>query len=185
VKRGGLITSAFAIAVLAAGAGLLVHLRSQHSAAGGKMMSHARSEFTFTVHAPLAKAFPLFGAKGERVWAGPEWEPQFVYPTPARDVEGAVFRIQHSQHGHHDATWVNTAFDAKAGHAAYVYVVEGRLATRIDVQLMPIDTQMTSVHVVYERTGLDSSVDIGEMARKDSAMGPDWEKSIADYLARR
>jgi hypothetical protein len=40
---------------------------------------------------------------------------------------------------------------------------------------------------MYERTALDVSVDadIGEMARKDAAMGPEWEKSIADYLARR
>jgi hypothetical protein len=37
------------------------------------------------------------------------------------------------------ATWVNTAFDAQAGHAAYGYVIEGKLATRIDVQLTPVE----------------------------------------------
>ena len=109
-------------------------------------MAHAHSEFTFTVQAPMAEAFPLFGAEGERAWGGPHWDPQFVYPdpasapgpVPARDVEGAVFRVHH---GHHSATWVNTAFDAQAGHAAYVYIVDGKLATRIDVQLSPIDIE--------------------------------------------
>lgn len=146
-------------------------------------MSHARSEFTFTVHAPMTAAFPLFGPEGERLWAGADWDPQFVSPVPAKDVEGAVFRISH---GHHDATWVNTSFDAAAGHAAYVYIVEGKMTTRIDVQLTPINGDATSVRVMYERTALDPSMNekIGEMTKADVQMGPEWEKSIADYLQK-
>jgi len=144
-------------------------------------LAHARSEFTFTVHAPEAVAFPLFGPEGERAWAGPDWEPQFVYPIPAKDVEGAVFRMHH---GHHSATWVNTAFDARAGHAAYAYAIEGKLTTRIDVQLTPMDAATTSVRVMYERTALSPSVnsDIAEMAQTDPKMGPEWEQAIAKYL---
>ncbi|HZD48033.1 MAG TPA: hypothetical protein VE178_04740 [Silvibacterium sp.] len=144
-------------------------------------MAHARSEFTFTVQAPLAVAFPLFGPEGERPWAGPHWDPQFVYPIPAKDVEGAVFRVAH---GHHSATWINTAFDPQSGHAAYVYVIDGKLATRIDVQLTPVDAAATSVRVMYERTALSPSVneDIAEMARADAKMGPEWEQQIGKYL---
>jgi hypothetical protein len=144
-------------------------------------LAHARSEFTFTVQAPMAEAFPLFGAEGERAWGGPHWDPQFVYPTPAKDVEGAVFLIHH---GHHSATWVNTAFDAQAGHAAYVYVIDGKLTTRIDVQLSPLDSGTTRVRVMYERTALSPSVnaDVMEMAQKDAKMGPEWERDIAEYL---
>jgi hypothetical protein len=47
------------------------------------------------VHAPFAKAAPLFGPEGERAWAGKHWNPEFIHPQPARDVEGAVFTIQH------------------------------------------------------------------------------------------
>ena len=151
-------------------------------------LAHARSEFTFNVEAPMVEAFPLFGPEGERGWAGPHWDPQFVYPAPARDVEGAVFRVHHNQHGgHHSATWVNTAFDAEAGHAAYVYVIDGKLATRIDVQLTPVDPGNTRVRVMYERTALDSSVnpDVADMARKDAKMGPEWERDIAAYLKGR
>ena len=152
------------------------------------LMAHARSEFTFTVQAPMAEAFPLFGAEGERAWGGPHWDPQFIYPNPAsvpaRDVEGAVFRVHH---GHHSATWVNTAFDAQAGHAAYVYIVDGKLATRIDVQLTPVDPGKTSVRVIYERTALSPSVnlDVIEMSQKDAKMGPEWERDIAAYLKNR
>ena len=144
-------------------------------------LAHARSEFTFTVAAPMAEAFPLFGPEGERGWAGPHWDPQFVYPMPAKDVEGAVFRVSH---GHHSATWVNTAFDAQAGHAAYVYVIEGKLATRIDVQLTPVDATTTRARVMYERTALSPSVNphVAEMSQKDAKMGPEWEKSIGEYL---
>ena len=143
-------------------------------------LAHARSEFTFTVKAPMAVAFPLFGPEGERPWAAPHWDPQFIYPIPGKDVEGAVFRIHH---GHHSATWVNTAFDAQAGHAAYAYVIDGKLATRIDVQLTPVDAA-TRVRVMYERTALSPSVnpDIAEMAQTDPKMGPEWEQAIGKYL---
>jgi len=145
---------------------------------------HARSEFTFTVQAPMGEAFPLFGPEGERGWAGPHWDPQFVWPAPAKDMEGAVFRIHH---GHGSATWVNTAFDPEAGHAAYAYVMDGKLATRVDVQLSPADAATTRVRVIYERTALDPAVNsnVADMAQKDAKAGPEWERDIAAYLKGR
>lgn len=182
MKRG-LVGLAVAGAVtLTAG---LLHNHLHHRLFGHRSapMTHSKSEFTFIVQAPLTQAFPLFGPEGERPWAGPHWDPQFVYPKPAQDIEGAVFRIHH---GHHEAIWVNTAFDAKVGHAAYTYVIEGKLATRIDVRLTSVSPQTTSVKVMYERTALDPSVedDVGEMAQADPTMGPEWEKAIAEYLGR-
>lgn len=168
------------LAFLVALAAIAFVLHHRFGGAGGSL-AHAKSEFTFTVYAPEAVAFPLFGPEGERPWAGPHWNPQFIYPLPAKDIEGAVFRVHH---GHHSATWVNTAFDAQSGHAAYVYVIEGKLTTRIDVQLTPVDAATTRVHVMYERTALSSSVspDIAEMAQADMKMGPEWEQAIAKYL---
>jgi hypothetical protein len=183
MKRALIILAGVAAILLAV---LLLHrqLAPRHLAGKVTPMSRARSEFTFTIHTPQAVAFPLFGPEGERPWAGPHWDPQFVYPKPAQDIEGAVFRIHH---GHHDATWVNTAFDAQAGHAAYVYIIAGKLATRIDVQLTPIDPATTKVRVLYERTALDPSIyeDVREMAQTDPQMGADWEKSISGYLTKR
>jgi hypothetical protein len=163
---------------------LILHHRFGPFGAPQGPLAHVRSEFTFTVQAPMAVAFPLFGPEGERPWAGPHWDPQFVYPIPAKDVEGAVFLVHH---GHHSATWVNTAFDPQAGHAAYVYIIEGKLATRIDVQLTPVNPATTSVRVVYERTALSPSVnpDIAEMAQTDPKMGREWEQEIEKYLKSR
>ena len=171
------------VAGLALIAGVLHHRFARLSMAEGPL-AHVRSEFTFTVAAPMTEAFPLFGAEGERGWAGPHWDPQFVWPVPAKDVEGAVFRIHH---GHHSATWVNTAFDPQSGHAAYAYVIDGKLATRIDVQLTPVGAATTRVRVMYERSALDASVnsDVADMAQKDAKMGPEWERDIAAYLKGR
>ena len=181
MKRGLTILAVAAAILLSV---MLLHHHLGQRKYGGTPMTHSRSQFTFTVHASLSVTFPLFGPEGERPWAGSHWDPQFVYPIPAKDIEGAVFRIRH---GHHDATWVNTAFDAQSGHAAYVFIVDNKLATRIDVQLTPFDAATTSVRVIYERTALDPSVneDVGEMAQTDPQMGPDWEKSIADHLGSR
>ena len=80
----------FVLAFVAALAliGLVLHHRfGEMGMAQGPLM-HARSEFTFTVQAPMAEAFPLFGPEGERAWAGPEWDPQFVYPIPGEGCRG-------------------------------------------------------------------------------------------------
>jgi len=61
---------------------------------------------------------------------------------------------------------------------------DGKLTTRIDVQLTPVDATTTSVRVMYERTALSPSVnpDIAEMAQADTKMGPEWEQAISKYL---
>jgi hypothetical protein len=79
-------------------------------------LAHVRNSFTLTVHAPYKIAAPLFGPNGERVWAGDDWDPQFIYPQPAEDRGGAVFTVKH---GLHQSVWVNTLFDAEARHFQY------------------------------------------------------------------
>jgi hypothetical protein len=68
--------------------------------------AHVNNTFRFEAAAPLARVAPLFGPEGERCWAGKHWDPQFVYPQPARDLEGAVFTVRHGEQsqrvGEHD-----------------------------------------------------------------------------------
>ena len=113
-----LILSLAILAVAGAGA-LFYHFHQREGAAVGPFL-HVCNEFELTVHAPYKVAAPLFGPEGERVWAGGSWDPHFLYPQPAQDVEGAVFRVSH---GRHSSTWVNTAFDLDQGHIQYVYFV--------------------------------------------------------------
>ena len=57
--------------------------------------AHVNNAFRFTVPAPLSRAARLFGPEGERCWAGDHWNPEFIHPRPAKDIQGAVFTIEH------------------------------------------------------------------------------------------
>ena len=160
-------------------------LHSQSAnATPAQTLAHLSRTFNFIVNAPIREAAPLFGPEGERVWAGDDWNPQFVYPMPARDVEGAVFTVRH---GEHTAIWVNTIFDLEAGRMQYVYVLADLLATTIDVHLHSMDARHTKVDVTYTRTALrpEANEHVSVMSNHDSKQGPEWERSINTYLQQR
>ena len=147
------------------------------------ILAHVRNSFDLTVALPYERAAPLFGPNGERTWAGDDWDPQFLYPQPGKDVPGAVFTIQH---GTHDAIWVNTAFDLKSRHFQYVYFVPETLVTTINVDFASLDGGRTRVMVTYERTALaaEANTTVEDLGRKDSDRGPEWQRLIEDYLTR-
>jgi hypothetical protein len=146
--------------------------------------AHVSNSFAFTVEAPLKDAAPLFGPEGERVWGGDDWNPQFVFPVPARDVEGAVFTVRH---GEHTAVWVNTLFDLKSGRMQYVYVLADLLVTTIDVRLHSLDAGHTKVDVTYVRTALrpDANSHVVALGEHDREQAKVWEGAIHNYLQRR
>lgn len=146
--------------------------------------THVSNSFSFTVNTAMHDAAPLFGPEGERAWAGDDWNPQFVFPILARDVEGAVFTVRH---GEHSAVWVNTLFDLEGGHIQYVYVLADLLATTIDVRLRPMDAAHTRVDVTYVRTALRPEADehVLSLGKHDSEQGKEWGDSINAYLQRR
>jgi len=113
---------------------LFLHLRMRGNTQGAVV--HVENEFEFTVRAPYDKVAPLFGAHGERAWGGEDWDPRFLHPQPAQDLEGEVFTVAH---GHKSATWVNTAFDLQTGHVQYVYVLPDTQAVLIDIHLQRDD----------------------------------------------
>jgi hypothetical protein len=145
---------------------------------------HVSSSFTFNVNAPLQQAAPLFGPEGERAWAGDDWDPQFLFPVPARDIEGAVFTLRH---GEDTAIWVNTLFDLNARRMQYVYVLANLLATTINVRLHATDALHTKVDVTYDRTALrpEANEHVAALAQHDRKQGEVWEKAINDYLLRQ
>jgi hypothetical protein len=144
-------------------------------------LAHVSNSLAFTVDAPLKDAAPLFGPEGERAWAGDDWNPQFVFPDPARDVEGAVFTVRH---GEQTAVWVNTLFDLKAGRMQYVYVLADLLVTTIDVRLRAIDAMHTNVNVTYVRTALrpEANGHVALLGEHDREQGKVWEGAINVYL---
>jgi len=147
-------------------------------------LSHAESNFEFTVAAPYKSVAPLFGGLGERCWGGEGWNPEFVYPSPAADRSGAVFTLSH---GNSHSTWVNTIFDLKSGHIQYVYFIPNTIAVLVDIDVHSKGEEMTGVHVQYQRTALRPEINphITELAKHDEKTGPEWADAIATCLKLR
>jgi hypothetical protein len=139
--------------------------------------AHVTNTFHLIVHAPLSRAAILFGPEGERCWAGPHWNPEFLYPQPGQDIQGAVFTVQH---GPHNSVWVNTLFDPAGGRMQYVSFIPEKLVSTVDVRLAPLDPFSTSVEVTYARTALNVSAndDVQAMGKKDGESGPEWQQAI-------
>ena len=145
-------------------------------------LTHTRTEFRFTVDAPFDQVVPLFGANEERKWAD-GWNPQFVYPIPARDQQGMVFKVAHGQHS---SVWVNTALDLAAGHIQYAYVLNDAMATLIDIHATRQGSRKTAVTVVYERTALNAEANehVQHFAKGDANGGKEWGEAMNAYFAK-
>jgi hypothetical protein len=154
-----------------------------HAQEPAAKLVHTRTEFSFTVDAPFEQVVPLFGAHEERKWAE-GWDPQFVYPTPARDQQGMVFRVAHGQQS---SVWINMALDLAAGHVQYAHVLNDVMATLIDIHASRQGPQKTAVTVVYERTALVSEANehVQHSAKGDENAGKEWGDAINAYFAKR
>jgi hypothetical protein len=143
-----------------------------------------QTAFDILVRLPYAEAAPLFGPEGERSWAGKHWNPQFLYPQPAHDEQGAVFTVQH---GAVTAVWVNTLFDLEARHFIYAYFIPGIMVTTIDVQFTLSSLSATHVHVRYTRTALtpEGNEHVATFTKADKTAARDWQQSIDAYLVSR
>jgi len=172
------------IAAGIASAGISVPLLAQSAPAASEPRLHTQTSFDLLVHASYAVTAPLFGPEGERPWAGKHWDPQFIHPQPAADVEGAVFTIQH---GAVHATWVNTLFDVEGRHFQYVYFIPDIMVTVIDVRFKPAGTDSTAVHVVYTRTAVttEGNEHVTAMTDGDKKAGKEWQEAIDEYLAKK
>ena len=143
---------------------------------------HTRNEFRFTVDAPFEQVVPLFGAHEERKWAA-DWDPRFIYPTPARDQQGEIFKVVHGQHS---SVWINTTLDFTAGHIQYAYVLNDAMATLIDIHATRQGGQKTAVTVVYERTALipEANEHVQHFAKADEGAEKEWGDAMNAYFAK-
>jgi hypothetical protein len=173
--QADLLAAALAVACVSVAAGSLPGQEHKSPA-----LAHTRTEFHFTVNATIEQTGPLFGADEERKWA-PGWEPQFLYPIPAKDQPGSVFLVQH---GHNNSVWTTTAFDLPAGHIQYVYVIHDVMVTLIDIRLSREDAKKTGVSVTYERTALtrEANEHVTRAAKEDEGFGQEWQEQINGYL---
>ena len=159
---------------------------TQNTASAEKPVApaHVSNHFHFLVHATLSSVVPLFGPDGERSWAGDEWNPEFLYPQPGKDILGAVFTVQQ---GHHKSVWINTLFDVARGRMQYVSFVADAMVSTVDVQLTAVDPLTTSVEVRYVRTALNASAndEVQGLGKSDRQRGRHWQDAIDTYLRER
>jgi hypothetical protein len=179
MKKAAVVAACVVVAVLAI-ATLVLHLRAR--SAGGGSLRHARSDFEFVAHGPYDAVFPLFGANGERAWAGKSWNPQFVYGDTQRDAAGSVFT---TPHGHlTTATWITTAFDSAAGHVQYAIFLRDEMVTLIDIHVSRRTQSETLVNVAYEHTALraDANDHVQHLSESERDAGKHWQAAIDEAL---
>jgi hypothetical protein len=170
--------------MLALDAGIAGAGTAQQPAPKPEPLRHVETRFNLMVHASYLDTAPLFGASGERAWAGANWNPDFIFPLPEKDVEGAVFTVSH---GARKAVWVNTLFDMEAKHFQYVYFLPDIMVTVIDVRFKSPDARTTAVTVVYQRTAITSEGNehVEVMSEGDRNAGKDWQQAIDSYHSVR
>lgn len=158
-----------------------------HSEAAGQMVEpvkvlHERTEFRFSVNLAYGEAFPLFGAWAEQQWA-PDWKPQFLYPDPSADKEGAVFRVKH---GSHTSVWIMTRFDPGSGHVQYALMTNEVMMALINIEVKRAGDDKTDVEVAYEWTALNPSANehIRAMVERFRNAGAEWGQQINSYAER-
>lgn len=105
---------------------------------------------------PIAEAFPLFSAEGERQWAA-GWDPRYVHPGEPHAGEGLVF--QTTKEGAGTATWVQTRHEPASGVASYVYVIPDHHTAMVDVHVRPDGESRSRASVKYRVTSLSSDAD--------------------------
>ena len=172
----GLVICAFAIFTMS-------NTQSTASTQAPVAPAHVSNSFHFLVHAPLGSAAPLFGPEGERSWAGDEWNPQFLYPQPGKDIQGAVFTIQR---GGRKSVWITTLFDVANGRMQYVSFVPDVRVSTVDVQLTSVNPSTTRVEVTYVRTALDASAnaEVQALGQSDRQEGEHWQEAIETCLRK-
>jgi hypothetical protein len=157
------------------------HTLHSNDAQPGSPRTHTEEKFVFAAQAPMEQVAPLFGANKERVWS-PQWDPQFIYPSPVADAQGMVFTVAHR---HLQAIWVNSELNLKEGRVQYVYVIPDTLVTVITLNLKPHGSE-TTVEVHYDRTALtpDTDAHVQELAQQDRVAGSEWQTQINEYLEK-
>lgn len=114
---------------------------------------HVTHSGMFSLPIPLAEAFPLFTAEGERRWV-PGWDPVYLHPGHPSNEAGTVFR---TSPGGDETIWLVLQHDPAAGAVEYARVAPGTRAGTVRVRCTALSAGVTQVQVTYDLTALTSA----------------------------
>lgn len=171
-----------AAALLVLGLGIHLHHFVMVHAQSSEPVAHKENSFDLVFAQPYDRVAPLFGANGERAWAGAEWNPKFLYPNPPQDAPGAIFSLEH---GGHKQLWITPTFDLKSRHIQHLIVMPDVMVTEIDITFPGQDSDKTKVHVVYQRTALNPAFNdhVAGGSEHDAKAAVEWQQAIDSYFA--
>lgn len=141
------------------------------------MNSH-RLTGRFVLELPPDKAFPLFTARGEILWA-PGWEPLFPVPTEDDSAPGTVFATV--AHGAR-TVWV-VVDSVPPQRIRYAQVRQDERAGTVEVTLAPVEGG-SEVTVTYHLTPLTAAGGVGldHFAAEYPAFLAEWPAAIATQM---
>ena len=129
---------------------------------------------------PVAEAFPLFSAEGERQWVA-GWDPRYVSPTAPHAREGLVFQTTKPVG---TATWVQTRHEPATGVTSFVYVVPDHHTAMVDVRVTPDGEGQSRASVRYRMTSLSADADdfVGAFGEAFEDFMVDWAEAIQRHI---
>ena len=105
---------------------------------------------SFTLEASCGRVFHLFTAAGERLWAGPSWNPEILSGSVRR---GSVFR---TRAGGRETVWVVTDYRPDQGRVSYARIAQRSNMGLIDVRCQNLSPSHSRITVSYTLTPLST-----------------------------
>ena len=113
---------------------------------------------------------------------GAGWDPHFVYPSPGKDISGAVFTVEY---GGHKSVWITPVYDLPGRHIEHIFVIPDAMVTKLDITFPDAGPGLTKVRVSYARTALQPEFNeqVERITAQDADRAPEWQHAIEQYLA--
>lgn len=135
---------------------------------------------SFTLEAACRQVFPLFTAAGERLWAGPNWNPEMLSGSFRR---GSVFRTR--AHGR-ETVWVVTDYRPDQGRVNYARIAQGSNMGLVGVRCHDLLHHHSRITVSYTLTALspEGATFVRRFLGKKNFKGyiGEWKQSIDKFL---
>jgi hypothetical protein len=143
-------------------------------------LEHAETSIAFSLPAPPATVFPLFGPVRESEWS-PHWRPHFVYPATPAQQQGAVFTTGKDRD---EMVWALATYDPAALRIVYLVVWPGMRLTALDIALQPAPKNTSQVSITYRETALSEAGNesVKSFAAEFPSQRDHWQHALTHRL---